>query len=117
LEIKHGFQPIAKSHADLDVLIAKFKIYPFEVYSYQEKLKNIKKKTNLDIESELFTHKTRDLEILYGLNRQNKLDENCHESEFLHYTAGLQDKIDETDNLKKIKAEECVKKMQEEKKE
>jgi hypothetical protein len=114
-QIKIGEQELAKKSADLDVLNAKFKMSPFEEFNHQEKIKNIKKKNKLDIESDLCGKYPKELDILYALNRPHKLDTKVQDRDFLHYTAGLYEFI-ETDHTKSLKAVELVKKLQDQKK-
>jgi len=114
-QLKKGEQEVAKTPADLDVICSKFKMTPFEEFNYQETIKNIRKKKKLDMESDLFTNHTSDLDILHALNRPARILSRSSCPDVLHYTAGLFDG-DETEQVKKMKAEDFVKKIKDEKK-
>lgn len=114
-QIIKGEQEVSKTSADLDEKILSFQMTPFEQFNYQEKLKDIKKNRHLDMESDLFASRARDLDVLHALNKSTATSKKLNSGDILHYTAGLC-ACDEDDSAKMQKAEEFVKKIKDEKK-
>jgi len=115
-EIESGNQFVSKSAGNLDVINSNFKMTPFEEFQLQEKVKEVKKKKHLEIETPLLSNIKDDLDVLHAINRPFRSVQNSRIRGTIHYTAGLCD-VDADEVAKTQQAEEFVKKIKEDKKE
>jgi len=115
LQIQGGQQVIAKAPANLDVINAAFKMTAFEEYNLKEKIEDFRQSKKLDVKITLALNTQADPEVLHALNKVSKSVQNMPTGEVLHYSSGLVNG-DEAEHIKKMKAEEFVKKIKTEKK-
>jgi len=114
IQIINADQPVAKTSANIEAITSKFKMTAFEEYNMNQKVEEVKKKKNLVLESFVMSNSV-DPDVLHSLNKPFRSVQHFKAPSVLHYSAGVYG-LEEPDALKNMKAEEFVKKIQEEKK-